>query len=336
MKRIVILVLCSIILLITIFYSLSACRSVHVEQKNVQTEEYTYYDPNEACVYPILTVEHAEDYVIEWEDEGMEAHVRFLLDKPEEDILHSDVWNIHYFSIAANHDALLEEPAEGEVLHAAQIDENKALWMGHSVQLPAVCSLRDLRHFDSLQILSIEDSGHPQALTDISGPEACENLQYFFLSSAAPESWEPISNMRSLEWLNISACSMLDVKSLEGLANLSALSIGSTKIDSLEPVVSLPIKYLRLWNGTTNKHLHDALDFKLLAQLNSLIYLDVTNNAAFTDSDCKLLLENLEQLETVDLSFTAAADVIDYLVETYPDIRFLCNGKLSSSELVVK
>lgn len=30
-----------------------------------------------------ITVPHGEDYVIEWEDEGMEEHIRFLLDKPD-------------------------------------------------------------------------------------------------------------------------------------------------------------------------------------------------------------------------------------------------------------
>ena len=34
-------------------------------------------------VYDSITVTHGGDYVIEWEDPGMEAHIRFLLDKPE-------------------------------------------------------------------------------------------------------------------------------------------------------------------------------------------------------------------------------------------------------------
>ena len=33
-------------------------------------------------VYDSITVTHGGDYVIEWEDPGMEAHIRFLLDKP--------------------------------------------------------------------------------------------------------------------------------------------------------------------------------------------------------------------------------------------------------------
>ena len=41
---------------------------------------------------PSQTVEHGEDYVIQWEDPAMEAHIRFVLNQPEGDILHSDVW----------------------------------------------------------------------------------------------------------------------------------------------------------------------------------------------------------------------------------------------------
>ena len=71
--------------------------------------------------YPAVqsqTVEHGEDYVIQWEDPAMEAHVRFVLDKPEGDILHSDVWNIQVLVLRANNadgfDVALEQPASGD------------------------------------------------------------------------------------------------------------------------------------------------------------------------------------------------------------------------------
>lgn len=48
---------------------------------------------------PSIEVEHGEDYTINWVDPGMEAYMRFLLEKPEGDILHSDVWDIQVLVI---------------------------------------------------------------------------------------------------------------------------------------------------------------------------------------------------------------------------------------------
>ena len=68
-------------------------------------------------IFEPITVSHGEDYVIEWKDEGMEAHIRFLLDKPDGDILHSDVWDVQLLGIFAKringHDVMLTQPPEG-------------------------------------------------------------------------------------------------------------------------------------------------------------------------------------------------------------------------------
>lgn len=74
---------------------------------------------------PSQTVEHGEDYVIQWEDPAMEAHIRFVLNKPEGDILHSDVWEIQVLRISANGvDAAWTEPTEGAVFNTADSAKN--------------------------------------------------------------------------------------------------------------------------------------------------------------------------------------------------------------------
>ena len=49
--------------------------------------------------------------MIEWEDAGMEEHIRFLLDKPDGGILHSDVWDVQILTIQSDngtpHDVML-------------------------------------------------------------------------------------------------------------------------------------------------------------------------------------------------------------------------------------
>lgn len=74
------------------------------------------------------TVEHGEDYVIQWEDPAMEAHVRFVLDKPEGDILHSDVWNIQVIVLRASSadgfDVALEQPTSGDTFTFEMVETN--------------------------------------------------------------------------------------------------------------------------------------------------------------------------------------------------------------------
>lgn len=62
---------------------------------------------------------------------------------------------------------------------------------------PPIHSLADLRHFDSLQMLSLSLGSGAEELTDISGPEQCKNLTVLELKGARPETLEPTPGRRS-------------------------------------------------------------------------------------------------------------------------------------------
>ena len=99
------------------------------------------------------TVEHGEDYVIQWEDPAMEAHVRFVLDKPEGDILHSDVWNIQVLVLRASSadgfDVALEQPTSGDTFTFEMVTDPEVRHLYNGTAFQNLSALKDLKHFYS-------------------------------------------------------------------------------------------------------------------------------------------------------------------------------------------
>lgn len=120
--------------------------------------------------------------MIEWQDEGIEARVRMYLNRPEGDIYHSDVWDIRLVNFDyQNYDVVMEAPPMERDYFVnddwtAYGNEEYRLWHSEWEEaLPAVHSLADLVHFDSLQIFGLKcPTG--EYLTDLSGLESCEHL----------------------------------------------------------------------------------------------------------------------------------------------------------------
>lgn len=133
---------------------------------------------------PYQTFPHGQDSVICWEDPGMEAYVRFLLRKPEGDILCSEIWDVQVFVIdlrfAQNRHCvfLTELPEEWDSFSEEYIerDPNVCRYFG-GAEFPTVCSLGDLRHFSSLQVFMLQDAPNTTQPLNVTGAELCENLQ---------------------------------------------------------------------------------------------------------------------------------------------------------------
>ena len=225
---------------------------------------------------PTESVPHGEDYVIEWQDAGMELAVRGLLDKNEGEILHSDIWDIRLLSINYS-------PADGSAqLRAA--DSSDELPAEKSIELnedtPWVASLGDLIHFDNLQELNLQDqttfqvqvlaprtldlTGIEQSpnldalslnrfeLTGLDALSACDGLQELDCHRISFVDLEPLASLRSLASLSLTECGQLDLTPLAGLENLSILRLYSSELVSLEPLTQLPaLKALNIGSGAT-------------------------------------------------------------------------------------
>lgn len=80
------------------YLSLSKASSVPYPQTEYDTALKAYRDSLEMPLSPV-DAEHGEDAPIVWEDTGMEAAVRLLLNRPEGTISRSDVWNLNTLTI---------------------------------------------------------------------------------------------------------------------------------------------------------------------------------------------------------------------------------------------
>jgi len=281
---------------------------------------------------PSQTVEHGEDYVIQWEDPAMEAHIRFVLNQPEGDILHSDVWEIQALRISANGvDAAWTEPTEGAVFNTADSAKN-ASYLAEGGNLENLTSLNDLRHFDSLQVFYYTAKVPYDSLTDLSGLEACTGLKVLSLYGAKPVTLAPLAALTKLESLTLSNCGALDLSPLEGLQELEVLGLSSSnELASLEPLTTLPkLRYLSIGIGTTYPSLDPltrthiefldmglgvgdektckGLDYEPLTRMPDLKYLDLMNHLDLTADLCKRIAAGSPNLRGLDISYTPAAD----------------------------
>lgn len=143
-------------------------------------------------VEPTLA-QHGEDYVIEWEDAGMEAHIRFLLDREDGDILHSDVWDIQLLWLNDSADFCVAGLAAGEgVLSKDQSEMSGVVRKDHGMfqTFPAV---------ESLSVLALSTTGK-LSLEPLAELPALKALQ--IQGSSRIASFAPLAQMK-LESLSL-------------------------------------------------------------------------------------------------------------------------------------
>lgn len=320
--------------------SSASAAGVVTEVDNPMTEAY-----QAAFLYSIPPVEasHGEDYVIEWQDAGMEAHIRYLLGREEGDILHSDVWDIQALAILPGIgfpcDIMLEEiPAGWDTISYDSFRSNKELWQEYGMfdSFPDVESLADLRHFDSLQVFTLtcrQDRFSKGNALDLRGAEQCANLKALEIGTTKITSLEALSEGSGLESLWLSDCGEVDITPLSGLETLSVLALNSctvpsleplagaknlralrlsgTAYSSLEPLAQIPLESLDLGLSQGAREQSEGLDYTPLTELSTLVYLDLSNHTALDGAACNAILQANPGLRYLNIAFTSAADEPD-------------------------
>ena len=285
---------------------------------------------------PASHAEHGEDYVIEWQDPVMEKHVRKWLDRPEGDIYHSDVWDYQRVTIKSGtgvEDLLIKDAPDGEDIGGTVNgnDQLEACAVRIEGTYDPVTSLADLRHFDSLQVLSVNNKNGAPPITDLTGLEECKNLVDLDVpsveSSAFPtfakldsvvkleygsnglraeanvSDLSALAQMKSLEMLRIIG-SEVDLNQLAG-ADLRTLTLDVTRIGSLEPLKQMEnLRVLQLQNGP------EIDSFAPLAETN-VQYLSMSlsegSQGNYKDMDYTPLTQ-MPQLIWLDLTFHSTFD----------------------------
>lgn len=318
------------------YLSLSKASSVPYPQTEYDTALKEYRNSLETPLSPVEAA-HGEDAPIVWEDAGMEAAVRLLLNRPEGAIHRSDVWNLNTLTITER--TMFEGDSGTTIIvtvTARQGDttlEQEVSAEGKESPLPAFTSLHDLQYFDSLQTFSYSTSlTANQAFTDFSGIETLSSLERFSIRGARPETLEPLSHLTNLESLSLTQCGTLDLAPLAGLPKLKVLTLSSNdSIVSLEPIAAFPaLRYLSLSSGTAfpsleplahthltgldlglgagQSELYKNIDYTPLTQLPDLVYLNLLNHTKVTTKLCEQILANSPNLRILDIQDTPASE----------------------------
>lgn len=269
-------------LLICAMLLFSACAgSLNLGPGPFRSEMQDVFVQQTTLTVPASHAEHGEDYVIEWQDPVMEKHVRKWLDRPKGDIYHSDVWDYQRVSINSGTgvgDLIVKDAPDGVDI-GRNVNSNEQLAAcAVSVEgtYDPVTSLADLRHFDSLQVLSVNNRRGAPPITDLTGLEKCKNLMLLSVpsveSSAFPtfakldsvvelkygsdgiradsnvSDLSALAQMKSLKMLWITG-SEVDLTQLAG-ADLRVLRLDVTRIGSLEPLKQMEnLSFLQLCQG---------------------------------------------------------------------------------------
>ena len=324
-------------LLICAMLLFSACAgSLNLRPGPFRSEMQDVFVQQTTLTVPASHAEHGEDYVIEWQDPVMEKHVRKWLDRPEGDIYHSDVWDYQRVTIKSGtgvEDLLIKDAPDGEDIGGTVNgnDQLEACAVRIEGTYDPVTSLADLRHFDSLQVLSVNNKNGAPPITDLTGLEECKNLVDLDVPSvessvfptfakldsvvkleygsnglraeANVSDLSALAQMKSLEMLRIIG-SEVDLNQLAG-ADLRVLRLDVTRIGSLEPLKQMEnLRVLQLQNGP------EIDSFAPLAETN-VQYLSMSlsegSQGNYKDMDY-IPLTQMPQLIWLDLTFHSTFD----------------------------
>lgn len=269
-------------LLICAMLLFSACASsLNLGPGPFRSEMQDVFVQQTTLAVPASHAEHGEDYVIEWQDPVMEKHVRKWLDRPKGDIYHSDVWDYQRVSINSGtgvKDLLVKDAPDGVDIGGNVSSNEQLAACAVSVEgtYDPVASLADLRHFDSLQVLSVNNRRGDPPITDLTGLEECKNLMLLEVPSVESSAFQTFAKLDSVVKLeygsdgiradsNVSDLSALaQMKSLKMLwitgsevdltqlagADLRVLRLDVTRIGSLEPLKQMEnLSFLQLCQG---------------------------------------------------------------------------------------
>lgn len=269
-------------LLICAMLLFSACASsLNLRPGSFRSEMQDVFVQQTTLAVPASYAEHGEDYVIEWQDPVMEKHVRKWLDRPKGDIYHSDVWDYQRVTINSGtgvKDLLVKDAPDGVDIGGTVNgnDQLEACVVRVEGTYDPVTSLADLRHFDSLQVLSVNNRRGDPPITDLTGLEECKNLMLLEVPSVESSAFQTfakldsvvkleygsdgiradsnvsdlsaLAQMKSMKMLRITG-SEADLTQLAG-ADLRVLRLDVTRIGSLEPLKQMEnLSFLQLYQG---------------------------------------------------------------------------------------
>ena len=267
------------------------------------------------------------DYVIEWIDSNLEKRMREVTQIYDRDILYSDVKDI----------------------------TNLDLSMGwETADTDKIKNISALSNMKNLKYLNLDRN----IVSDISNLSALTNLETLYLDNNNITDINSISELIKLEDLVLSRNNIIDISALkdlinidisvlEGLANLTTLSLGYNReisdfsvLGKLTNLRELTLRHnmigdISMLGSLTNLTYLDLYsngikDISILGNLTQLTYLDLGFNSMIDDIS---ILENLTNLTSLSLYFTGISDI--NVLENLGSLSWLELGATNISDISV-
>lgn len=206
---------------------------------------------------PMVCADHGPDETIVWKDAGMEAHIRFLLNKPEGEIRRSDVWDIQVLEIQTTFQLkfdILVAPSENnnEEMTRANTLNNSNLYRSYGNRtFPDIKSLCDLENFESLQVFSLMMKRNSENSLITKGLEKCKNLKVLQIANAQIDG---MPELKAVEILHLQNCGEVGMKEIGAMEQLRALSLIECSAQSMEELTGKEsLQYLNLLDTVIEK-----------------------------------------------------------------------------------
>ena len=218
-----------------------------------------------------------EDHPIHFPDPYVDEAVRRAIDRPEGDLMLSDVFHI----------TLLRVDHYDELDQYNDIDENSEHIL-QSTQVSGACDLTGLEELMNLQELTVEEGN----LQDISPLAPLVNLESLSITSnASLTDIGPLRSMNRLKDLDLSYCGVSDLSPLAALSELQSLNICGNPVKDMNALRNL--KCLQELYAADCP----AEDWSVLSALTNLKTLHLSRTSFAEPA----LLAGLTQLEELDL-----------------------------------
>lgn len=240
----------------------------------------------------LLKAARAVDYVIEWEDEALEALVREYLGKTDGDISWSEVRGIKELDINGiyivrkdeqeSSCGVVSQSKRSGLVYYFRTDKRS---IDRCPRRGKIVTLRDIRHFSSLERLTV----FYNEIQDISGLEKLTKLQYLFLGYNNICNINVLVRLSGLTTLILYSNRIKNIRVLGKLTRLTVLEIYDNQVEDIGALAAL--------TDLTRLYLHKnrIRDVAPLAELTSLETLFLYNNR-IRDVSPLSGLKNLEHL----------------------------------------
>ena len=174
--------------------------------------------------------------------------------------------------------------------------------------------VEDMVTDDDLLDILVLNFNENERVTDFTGIERLENLEYLFLDYHGLTDLTPFAGLSNLVQLNVEGNDITDLTPLAGLTNLEVLQIGWNPISNVDALLGLPqLRVLSMFDT-------DVTDLSSIAQMTQLEELDLTGIHVI-GSDVNVLSAlvnlrslNLTDIEIYDLSFLSNLTMLEELI----------------------